>query len=179
MVEINNQRKAFLDMLAWSEGTRITDVRKPEIMVMDVIVGGVIYWLLRSPSQTCHAKTQTQINRRWTLPASFLLVGCLPQAVYLKDFPPKSQDAVEDCSRLRSVALNGDWSWWYPSGNRPLQQYLASPAGAGYGQVWSIRLTAWLQNSKKRVERSNTYEQSHRDYLRSGYLHYRLPVMGC
>ena len=32
MVEINNQRKAFLDMLAWSEGefTRM----KPEIMVM-------------------------------------------------------------------------------------------------------------------------------------------------
>ena len=26
MVEINNQRKAFLDMLAWSEGP-ITDVR--------------------------------------------------------------------------------------------------------------------------------------------------------
>ena len=22
------------------------------------------------------------------------------------------------------------------------------------------------------------YEQSHRDYLRSGYLHHRLPVMG-
>ena len=35
MVEINNQRKAFLDMLAWSEGINwITDVRKPEIMVM-------------------------------------------------------------------------------------------------------------------------------------------------
>ena len=34
MVEINNHRKAFLDMLAWSEGIRITDVRKPEIMVM-------------------------------------------------------------------------------------------------------------------------------------------------
>ena len=31
--EINNQRKAFLDMLAWSEEL-ITDVRKPEIMVM-------------------------------------------------------------------------------------------------------------------------------------------------
>ena len=31
MAEINNQRKAFLDMLAWSEDT-ITDVRKPEIM---------------------------------------------------------------------------------------------------------------------------------------------------
>ena len=34
MVEINNQRKAFLDMLAWSEGTPMLDVRKPEIMVM-------------------------------------------------------------------------------------------------------------------------------------------------
>ena len=33
MVEINNQRKAFLDTLAWSEEL-ITDVRKPEIMVM-------------------------------------------------------------------------------------------------------------------------------------------------
>ena len=35
MVEINNQRKAFLDMraLAWFEES-ITDVRKPEIMVM-------------------------------------------------------------------------------------------------------------------------------------------------
>ena len=32
MVEINNQRKAFLDMLAVEE--LITDVRKPEIMVM-------------------------------------------------------------------------------------------------------------------------------------------------
>ena len=32
MVEINNQRKAS-DMLAWSEGTDGTDVRKPEIMV--------------------------------------------------------------------------------------------------------------------------------------------------
>ena len=40
----------------------------------------------------------------------------------------------------------------------------------------SIRLTAWLQNSKKRAERSERlmYEQSHRDYLRSGYLHHRL-----
>ena len=82
MVEINNQRKAFLDMLAWSEEL-ITDVRKPEIMVNDVIVGGELFTgLLRSPSQTCHAKPKTQINRRRTLPASFPLVGCLPQAAW-------------------------------------------------------------------------------------------------
>ena len=34
MVEINNQRKAFLDMLAWSEGTDNGRHEKPEIMVM-------------------------------------------------------------------------------------------------------------------------------------------------
>ncbi len=34
MVEINNQRKAFLDMLAWSEGTDKRTSEKPEIMVM-------------------------------------------------------------------------------------------------------------------------------------------------
>ena len=33
MVEINNQRKAFLDMLAWSEEL-ITDVRKLQTAVM-------------------------------------------------------------------------------------------------------------------------------------------------
>ena len=39
MVEINNQRKAFLDMLAWSEGT---DVRRQKTRNhgYDVIVGG-------------------------------------------------------------------------------------------------------------------------------------------
>ena len=44
----------------------------------------------------------------------------------------------------------------------------------------SIRLTAWLQNSKEAANGQRPmYEQSHRDYLRSGYLHHRLPVMGC
>ena len=57
----------------------------------------------------------------------------------------------------------------------------ASLPGAGYGQFEHKAGLAWLQNSKKRAERSERlmYEQSHRDYLRSGYLHHRLPVMGC
>ena len=41
MVEINNQRKAFLDMLAWSEGTD-NGRQSPEISV-DVIVGGELF----------------------------------------------------------------------------------------------------------------------------------------
>ena len=91
MVEINNQRKAFLDMLAWSEGTD-NGRQKTRNHGYDVIVGGELFTgLLRSPSQTCHAKPKTQINRRRTLPASFLLVGCLLQEASLKVL--KSQDA--------------------------------------------------------------------------------------
>ena len=56
----------------------------------------------------------------------------------------------------------------------------ASLPGAGYGQ-FEHKADSLVQNSKKRAERSERlmYEQSHRDYLRSGYLHHRLPVMGC
>ena len=52
MVEINNQRKAFLDMLAWSEGTD-NGRQKTRNHGYDVIVGGELFTLLRSPSQTC------------------------------------------------------------------------------------------------------------------------------
>ena len=43
MVEINNQRKAFLDMLAWSGGTD-NGRQKTRNHGYDVIVGGNIYW---------------------------------------------------------------------------------------------------------------------------------------
>ena len=42
MVEINNQRKAFLDMLAWSEGTD-NGRQKTKIMVMTLFVGGELF----------------------------------------------------------------------------------------------------------------------------------------
>ena len=41
MVEINNQRKAFLDMLAWSEGT--DNGRQTRNHGYDVIVGGELF----------------------------------------------------------------------------------------------------------------------------------------
>ena len=82
MVEINNQRKAFLDMLAWSEGTD-NGRQKTRNHGYDVIVGGELFTDYSDhPPQTCHAKPKTQINRRRTLPASFPLVGCLPQAAW-------------------------------------------------------------------------------------------------
>ena len=140
MVEINNQRKAFLDMLAWSEGTD-NGRQKTRNHGYDVIVGESHYRLLRSPSQTCHAKPKTQINRRRTLPASFPLVGCLPQAACLKDFSPKSQDAVALQQIKERGALpmidRGDIRQ-----NRPLRQYSGLHCRALVMVSSSTRLTA-------------------------------------
>ena len=83
MVEINNQRKAFLDMLAWSEGTD-NGRQKTRNHGYDVIVGGELFTDYPITSQTCHAKPKTQINRRRTLPASFPLVDAYRKQLGLK-----------------------------------------------------------------------------------------------
>ena len=103
MVEINNQRKAFLDMLAWSEGTD-NGRQKTRNHGYDVIVGGERHWLLRSPSQTCHAKPKTQINRRRTLPASSRWWMSTASSLAWKTSLRKVR-TLWHCSRLRSVAL--------------------------------------------------------------------------
>ena len=61
--------------------------------------------------------------------------------------------------------------------NRPLQQYLGFTAKLV--MVSSSKADSLIAK-RQRKERSERlmYEQSHRDYLRSGYLHHRLPVMG-
>ena len=93
MVEINNQRKAFLDMLAWSEGTD-NGRQKTRNHGYDVIVGGELFTDYSDHPRKLVAKPKTQINRRRTLPASFPLVGCLPQAAWPERLLSKSQDAV-------------------------------------------------------------------------------------
>ena len=75
MVEINNQRKAFLDMLAWSEGTD-NGRQKTRNHGYDVIVGGELFTDYSDhPRKLVTLNSKTQIRRR-TLPASFPLVGC-------------------------------------------------------------------------------------------------------
>ena len=177
MVEINNQRKAFLDMLAWSEGTD-NGRQKTRNHGYDVIVSYLL--ITRSPSQTCHAKPKTQINRRRTLPASFPLVGCLPQAAWPERLLSESQDAVA----LQRIKERGA----LPMIDRgDIRQAIdrcsniwASLPGAGYGQFEHKADSLIVKNSKKRAERSERlmYEQSHRDYLRSGYLHHHSACHG-
>ena len=142
----------------------ITDVRKPEILGYDVIVGGeLFYWLLRSPSQTSrHAKPKTQISRRRTLQASFPLVGC--QAAWPERLPLRKVRTLWHCSRLRSVALY----LWLIVVISVRQSTVAAISGLHCRALVmvgsSIRLTAWLQNSKRQAEQSERlmYEQSHR-----------------
>ena len=118
-------------MLAWSEEP-ITDVRKPEIMVMTSLQAESYLLITPITSQTCHAKPKTQINRRRTLPASFP-VGGLPQAAW-PERSSKSQDAValqQIKERMLPVIDRGDIRW----GNRPCCSNIwASLPGAGYGQ---------------------------------------------
>ena len=169
MVEINNQRKAFLDMLAWSEGTD-NGRQKTRNHGYDVIVGGEPFTDYSDhPRKLVTLNLKIKINRRRTLPASFPLRDAYRKQFGLKDFSPKSQDAValqqiKERGALPMIADRGG----YPSGNRPLQQYLASLPGAGYGQFEHKADSLIAKNSKKRAERSERlmYEQSHRDYLR-------------
>ena len=74
MVEINNQRKAFLDMLAWSGGTD-NGRQKTRNHGYDVIVGGSYLLITRSPSQTCHAKPKTPNQQAPDATSFFPLVG--------------------------------------------------------------------------------------------------------
>lgn len=77
MVEINNQRKAFLDMLAWSEGTD-NGRQKTRNHGYDVIVGGELFTDYSDHPRklvTLNPKLKSTVCR--PLPASFPLVGCL------------------------------------------------------------------------------------------------------
>ena len=164
MVEINNQRKAFLDMLAWSEGTD-NGRQKTRNHGYDHAGKEGYFWVLRSPSQTCHAKPKTQINGRRTLPASFPLVGCLPQAAW----PERLLEKSGRCGIAARLGLNfldrGD----IRQAIDRCSNIWASLPGAGYGQFEhkADSLIAEIQRSGRNGQRRLMYEQSHRDYLRS------------
>ena len=92
MVEINNQRKAFLDMLAWSEGTD-NGRQKPEIMVMTS--GGELFTDYSDhPRKLLVTKPKLKSTGKPDATSFFPLVDAYRKQLGLKDFSPKSQDAV-------------------------------------------------------------------------------------
>ena len=172
MVEINNQRKAFLDMLAWSEGTD-SGRRNQKSWLWRHCRRRAIYWLLDHPRKLV-TLNQSSNQQAPDAATSFPLVGCLPQAAGLKTSLRKVR-TLWHCSRLERGALP-DWSWWYPSGNRPLQQYL----GHAGRWLWSVRAPGWqpdckIQKAGGTVREIDIWAESPR-LSRSGSLHHRLPV---
>ena len=153
-------------MLAWSEGT---DRRTSENQKS---------WLWRHcrpesylPDYSDHPRKLVTLNPKLKstgagLPASFGWWDAYRKQLGLKDFSRKVR-TLWHCSRLRSVALY----LWLIVVISVRQSTVAAISGLHCRALVmvssSIRLTAWLQNSKKRAERSERlmYEQSHRDYL--------------
>ena len=94
MVEINNQRKAFLDMLAWSEGTD-NGRQKTRNDGYDVIVGGELFTDYSDhPRKLVTLNVKLKSTGADATSFSLPLVGCLPQAAWPERLSPKSQDAV-------------------------------------------------------------------------------------
>ena len=157
----------------------VTDVRKPEkSWLWRHCRRRAIYRLLRSPSQIrLWRKPKTQINRRWTLPAFsrwWDAYRSLPG-----DFSPKVR-TLWHCSRLRSVALYLWLIGWISARQSTVVAISGSLPGADMVSS-SIRLTAWLQNLKKRARNGQEIDVWAESPRLSPlcYLHHRSPVMGC
>ena len=79
MVEINNQRKAFLDMLAWSEGID-NGRQKTRNHGYDVIVGGELFTDYSDHPVTLTRRKTQNSNQQAPDATSFFPAGGMPTA---------------------------------------------------------------------------------------------------
>ena len=92
-------------MLAWSEGTDNGRL-KTRNHGYDVIVGGELFTDLPDhPRKLVTLNPKLKSTGALTLPASFPLVGCLPQAAWPERLLSE-KSGRRHCSRLRSVQLS-------------------------------------------------------------------------
>ena len=181
MVEINNQRKAFLDMLAWSEGTD-NGRQKTRNHGYDVIVGGELFTDYSdhprklntlNPKLKSTGAGRYQLLSRWWMPTASSLAWKTSL---------RKVRTLWHCSRLRSVAL---YLWLIVVDIRQAidrcSNIWASLPGAGYGQFEhkADSLIAKFKEAGGTVREIDEWAESPGDYSGSGYLHHRLPVMGC
>ena len=141
-------------MLAWSEGTD-NGRQKTRNHGYDVIVGGELF-----TDYPDHPRKLVTLNPNSNQQApdatSFFPVGGMRHRKQfgLKDSLLRKVRTLWHCSRLRSVALY----LWLIVVISVRQSTVAAISGLHCRALVmvssSIRLTAWLQNSKKRAERS-------------------------
>ena len=130
--EINNQRKAFLDMLAWSEGTD-NGRQKTRNHGYDVIVGGELFTdYLDHPRKlvTLNPKLKSTGAGRYQLSpvGGMLTASSLPERLL-----PKSQDAVALQQIKERGALPKDDRGDIRQAIDRCSNIWASLPGAGYG----------------------------------------------
>ncbi|ENL7676811.1 MULTISPECIES: glycoside hydrolase family 24 protein [Enterobacter cloacae complex] len=134
MQAINAQRKAFLDMLAWSEGTDKPG-QPTKNHGYDVIVGGSLF-----TSYADHPRKLVTLNPRLksTAAGRYQLLSrywdTYRSQLGLKDFSPDSQDAValQQIKERRALQLI-DEGYILQAIDR-CSNIWASLPGAGYGQ---------------------------------------------
>ena len=176
MVEINNQRKAFLDMLAWSEEL-ITDVKQSWL------------WrhcrrsyLLITPITLANLSLNKNSNQQAPDATSFFPVGqgCHTASSLAWKTSLRKVRTLWHCSRLRSVAL---YLWLIvviirQAMSSDLQQISIS-LPVPLVMTSSSKATAWLPNWSGGFSGQRWCMSRSICLSRSGYLHHRLPVMGC
>ena len=175
-----NQCKAFLDMLAWSEGTD-NGRQKTRNHGYDVIVGGELF-----TDYSDHPRKLVTLNPKLksTGAGRYQLLSWWD--AYRKAWP----------ERLLSEK-SGRWGDWQQIKERTLtisiaekpsaidccSNIWASLPGAGYGQSehkgWQPDCKICKEALGGTVREIDVWARVTADYLRPGYLHHRLPVMGC
>ncbi len=156
MVEINNQRKAFLDMLAWSEGTD-NGRQKTRKNGYDVTWRRrrlfTIYWLPDHPLVNPKPKTQ-KLKSTGAGRYQLLSRDGMPQAASSLAWKTSLRKAVGRCAALqRDWSVAYDWSWWLIVRQSTVAATVAAISGLHCRALVmvssSIRLTAWLQKIQR------------------------------
>lgn len=134
MQTINPQRKAFLDMLAWSEGTDKPG-QPTKSRGYDVIVGGSLFTdysdhprklITLNPKLKSTAAGRYQLLSKWW--------DAYRKQLGLKDFSPASQDAVALQQIKERKALADIDAGNIAAAIQKCSNIWASLPGAGYGQ---------------------------------------------
>ena len=154
MVEINNQRKAFLDMLAWSEGTD-NGRQKTRNHGYDVIVGGELF-----TDYSDHPRklvTNPKLKSTGADATSFFpLVDVTASSLAWKTSLRKVR-TLQYCSRLASVALLPKTLFVVISVRQSTVAAISGLHRAGRWQ-WSVRRRAG-QPDCKTVEAGGTVRE--------------------
>ena len=158
-------------MLAWSEGTD-NGRQKTRNHGYDVIVGGELFTdysdhprklVTLNPKLKSTGAGRYQLLSRWW--------DAYRKQLGLKDFSPKSQDAVA----LQQIKERGA----LPMIDRVSVRQSTVAAISELPCRALVMVSSNMGSSLIEIQRSGRnsqrlmYEQSHRDYLRSGYLHHR------